>query len=475
MPYGSNYEYDSTKPSVTGRNSYPGGGKNYNLLSPYGTPSHTKLLYSRSGTNRNSTVGSQCSKPPGTFALVPVSVPKGPRLSYKVYSKRLKKFVWAREPITVYRLKRISSKSRPAKGLDLLPNALNFQARRISYYGGNGGGSGTWTGVYQPDPEYQRHYSGDLWASFLPLGSDTALAPNAQAYTSGSISDRFTSAVSSVEKEARSRFYEATKGQKINIGQALAERAQTASLIKDIAVRVFKAYSALRKGNLASAASTIFPTSSKKLANDWLILQYGINPLISDIKGAANLLASPVDFQFDVKKGKRLQLERVLIDQAGSTTGNPPHQTKVWSEGFVEVTYKARFRVTSAGMRHLNQVGLTNLPALGWELLPYSFVIDWLLPIGDYLNSQDAFDNLELVYCTKTVFVKEYITFERVLGGNNAGYVYPTQTYGFINERISCVRSLETVVPPLEFPSFKDPVSAGHIANAIALLRQLKK
>jgi hypothetical protein len=37
---------------------------------------------------------------------------------------------------------------------------------------------------------------------------------------------------------------------------------------------------------------------------------------------------------------------------------------------------------------------LSNPAALAWELVPYSFVVDWMIPVGDYLSSLDAVNGL---------------------------------------------------------------------------------
>lgn len=42
------------------------------------------------------------------------------------------------------------------------------------------------------------------------------------------------------------------------------------------------------------------------------------------------------------------------------------------------------------GLRQLNGLGLLNPALLWWELLPYSFVVDWFLPVGDVLTSLTA-------------------------------------------------------------------------------------
>jgi hypothetical protein len=49
-----------------------------------------------------------------------------------------------------------------------------------------------------------------------------------------------------------------------------------------------------------------------------------------------------------------------------------------------------KLRVTCTMTAELETLGLLNPLSLAWELLPYSFVIDWFLPIGDYLAATTA-------------------------------------------------------------------------------------
>lgn len=50
----------------------------------------------------------------------------------------------------------------------------------------------------------------------------------------------------------------------------------------------------------------------------------------------------------------------------------------------------ARVDPNFKGLRTLNQLGLMNPLALAWELVTFSFVIDWFLPIGPVLNAMSA-------------------------------------------------------------------------------------
>lgn len=475
MPYGSDTELDITRPVVDATNYTPTSSTVYHVRTAYGCPIHRKNNWTRSGTNASGKKSSTFGKRPGAYELVPVQVRKGPRLSYKVWSKRLGKYVWARDHIWIWKAKRKPSSVKPCTGLNLPPNALNYSSSRVSYFGGHDGqGRVTnYTGVY--NASWQRSYTGDLWSGFVPIGDNSSLGPNPQNFTGNGIcSSQFASVANRLSSELLGRLYEKVKNQHVNLAQALAEREQTASLVKDIAVRISKAVLALKRGNLPLAASYVLPKNSKQLANDWLILQYGIRPLISDLKGAASALTESQSFQFDVIVKRKESIPRHLL-ALDSNSSNFPHKTSVYAEGYVEVVYKARLQVESAFGQWASQTGLSNLSSLAWELTPYSFVADWLVPIGDYLNNQDAFSGLKVVHLHKTVFQKEYVTYERVCGGRSQGYLYPSLTCGFVKETVSCVRSILSGVPKLPYPSFRDPVSAGHIANAIALLRQLSK
>ena len=47
-------------------------------------------------------------------------------------------------------------------------------------------------------------------------------------------------------------------------------------------------------------------------------------------------------------------------------------------------------------------LGLINPSTVAWERLPWSFVIDWFIPIGSYLDSVGFFGGLRLSYAQST-------------------------------------------------------------------------
>lgn len=59
----------------------------------------------------------------------------------------------------------------------------------------------------------------------------------------------------------------------------------------------------------------------------------------------------------------------------------------------------------------LNQLGLANPLATAWELVSYSFVVDWFVPIGPVLNALSARAGLIFVDGSKSNRVTGYATY----------------------------------------------------------------
>jgi hypothetical protein len=136
---------------------------------------------------------------------------------------------------------------------------------------------------------------------------------------------------------------------------------------------------------------------AKSVAENWLALQYGWKPLLSDIHGA---IKSVADFMSDpgedairavkasAKKVDKQKVEQGVMSHHYQKTG----MMEITSYSYCKIGY--RYRVASALKTFLSQTGFTNPINLAWEVLPYSFVADWFLPIGPYLDTFSAFYGL---------------------------------------------------------------------------------
>lgn len=290
------------------------------------------------------------------------------------------------------------------------------------------------------------------------------------------------------------------KDSSFNAAVAVGERKQTCNLVATTATRVAKSLLSLKRGNFKGAAQALgvlpkkragrrfskeYPKDqAKAIGNAWLELQYGWKPLLSDVYGAAEALAkanSPSGnpntiYQKAKGRAKWSGGTSVKTDLLQPPATGYDFQI-VKGLGQVDVTVSVTYSISSPAPKSLASLGITNPLLLAWELMPYSFVVDWFLPIGNWLESLDATLGL--------TFHSGYRTTVRRFNSSAEWYtqlqhgpakIYSTSKIDIANwERIVVTRTALGSFPSAPFPSFKNPISTGHVANAMALLLQLKR
>lgn len=264
---------------------------------------------------------------------------------------------------------------------------------------------------------------------------------------------------------------------KVNLLQAFAERKQVVRLILDNAKKLASAIRHVKKGNLRYAARALGVSPLQKstrgndIAANWLALQYGWKPLLSDIKGAAELLAqrhysNPHRFVFLTK---RRSVSKVL--NHGSFFGSYPSPATLTGITTSRVRQESVYEVSNQFIRDGSSTGIYDVPTLLWELTPYSFVVDWFLPVGNFLSRLNYDAGLSFVSRLQT----QYSSFEGT-AAPAASHATPGMGTFLIREASGSFRSsamridrmLGVAVSP-KIPMFKDPFSPLHAMNAIAL------
>jgi len=118
--------------------------------------------------------------------------------------------------------------------------------------------------------------------------------------------------------------------------------------------------------------------------------------------------------------------------------------------------------------------GLTNPLALAWEVIPYSFVCDWWINVGDVLASLDnltLIDNIWVLDSTSVKTVEEWTT-----NGyqNGAGTDFALSGSMMKVTRTDTREAVKTI-SRINSLQYKPSTSWEHIANGIALLQKAKK
>jgi len=271
------------------------------------------------------------------------------------------------------------------------------------------------------------------------------------------------------------------KDQKVNLGVAYAERKETARLFEDNAksiakqVRSFKQKHGPKVWNSVKQEGTFFLVNGRKVFHKvpdrWLELQYGWKPLMSDIIGSCNALNKSIDAD-----------ERVIIRVHGKAAES---YTKKWvkTTDFMPYVYQdvedkidhyvkvmMAYHQRNPLLASLSGLGLTNPAEIIWERIPYSFVVDWFLPVGNWLSAFDA----DLGFDFK---IGAYMEQTKVRGEGQLRVINPTPNmvwtsssapYKFFGFNFG--RAVMLYPPCQGFPHFKNPISAFHISNAMSLL-----
>lgn len=215
-----------------------------------------------------------------------------------------------------------------------------------------------------------------------------------------------------------------------------------------------------------SGMSKLTSWLGKEAANRWLEYQYGWRPLMSDIYATATLLD---------EQAKR---RKTIIGKGSHSSGVAPSYTfpvvngglmyidsRLVSGAFCRVDWE----VSNSVAAQLNRLGLTNILEIGWELVPFSFVIDWVAPIGDYLAAIGAgwgltFKGGSITRYTSGTIRQIWTAYPYIVGNpisvelqTNAWFRYPISA-----------STLGTKVYT------RNPISVTRAVTALALLTQLK-
>lgn len=326
-------------------------------------------------------------------------------------------------------------------------------------------------------PDWTREITGDSGRLGLPSSWGTS-PPDPLAYQfSIRASDLYSSETSLLAEKALGKIRDKVKNQKINLANIAVEAHKTIDMIGILASRLASVLIDFKNGHLLKAASSLFPKNAKEMANEWLLLQYGIRPLITDINGAISELQSYGAKQKTKKYVATATFPiREEIDANDSWYGVKFSEATLKSTGKIVVKYRVTATITDQLMEDLNRLGVTNLASGAWEAIPFSFVVDWFLPIANWINRLDALQGWEVSSITKTTFSKVTHSFVGYVGGTtHDGWTWEDEVVNWEKNVVACEREILTSVPDMPFPHFKNPISSMHIANAIALFTQLRK
>lgn len=144
-------------------------------------------------------------------------------------------------------------------------------------------------------------------------------------------------------------------------------------------VRDLKAASRIAPINLLKHPKDVF----KKIGDWWMRYRYGIMPLVY----------STHDVIKTITRGQNVTSRAMRVVKPRATSWSRPASTQKysWAE------YDGEIVVRACAFQHFDSVTVSQVSGIGfnplvtaWELIPYSFVLDWFINAGDYIAANTS-------------------------------------------------------------------------------------
>lgn len=271
------------------------------------------------------------------------------------------------------------------------------------------------------------------------------------------------------ELKAIGKLLEKIRGHDFNAAVNVGEARESVRMVGDIARSLASAVVNLKRGNFVGALKNVglAPKGSRvrdlqsrardSLATAWLGLTYGVRPMLGAAADAATALAA------NVQHGGKLNA-RVTHKFPGTVFGVGGGFS---ARGSATTRLQIIFSI-DAYESALSELAIVRPETVAWELLTLSFVADWFIPIGDYLDALTNVRGLEGTY------VRTLTKSARVTLGTSPSYVI--HSGGCLRREVQVARTVGRIKDyGVPLPRFKNPLSVSHALSGIALFHSLTR
>lgn len=271
--------------------------------------------------------------------------------------------------------------------------------------------------------------------------------------------------------------------QKWSMGQALIEGREAVSLIGKTANTLARAFNLAKRKRFKQMAKTLgvqpikLKSTSKDAASAWIQYSFAWVPLVEDMAYAALYLGGHLDNEkfLIMARAKKSRSSVSTKTGAGSLSSGSQVHTFTWNEeakATTDLKMSLYYEVDRKGLRDLAEIGIVGL-STPWAVMPHSYLVDWVLPIGDILAALDATIGLTYLGGSYTTFSKNEVfrtqkDFTRVgRGVLESSIILWNPAVNFDMERTVYKTN------PIPIPVYyKNPLDPWKTVMAISLLRQ---
>lgn len=366
---------------------------------------------------------------------------------------------------TIGRVKTISDdphkgqavKQRMAKG-EVVMGSLAMSTKERQYASGHVS--------YVSTSGYHVEYDGDIAAIFDSIAPGPTLPMNLDAM----------SQVAFMKALAK------TRNEGIMSGELASDMAQTVGMLKSpfgTARALIEKTSRYAKTRYGKTYRSVAVAN----AHAWLEFQYGWKPLLLDSMQAVHLAQT-----FRQRLGERLLVVRAT--EKDSVSGSkqfsgispPSGNYTFWkasgskTAGYeasanAGVLFRTKNRTPAQQLVSDSRLGLDSLIQTGWEVIPYSFVVDWFVRVGPWLEAVVPNPDITIMgsWVTTVVNYTQSVNITSITGRTGAG-ITESGTGGYSTYKENTVtRNIEPVLPSIPPVNYKLN-SLAHAISGVSLL-----
>jgi hypothetical protein len=255
---------------------------------------------------------------------------------------------------------------------------------------------------------------------------------------------------------------------RVNLGESLAEYRETVAMYGEFSHAVKQTRDDIkqflkdsRHGSVKRVAKSLNALICDA-SNLYLQYTYGLKPLASDLGSAVAALETRLESPVWKKITRSKKQTSAGVINTGYSYG---HLEGTWQRAYACHAY---FYVKYGGGEY-GGVSAGNPIEWIWEIIPFSFIVDWGIDIGGWLSSLDATRGVSAIKGTVS-HKRSYRHNCKFVPGDPAEIALSENKV----DRTSFVRDLYSDVPLPRLPKW-DPSATYHkLLNAISILKSIK-